>query len=133
MSHSPVRRRPTRLALALAGVIAAFAVLIPSSALASGFTAHVKFPNHYPVAGKAWRITITANRGRQKLNGTIKYVFITPVGPMTRNATVRIKHGIAHDSLKFPGAAVGHKLGFNVVIKTKYGTDTVKWWVKTRR
>ena len=133
MSHSPVPRRYARFALALAGVIAALAVLIPSSALASGFTAHVRFPNHYPIAGKPWRITITATRGRQKLNGTIKYVFITPVGPMTRKSSVRIKHGVAHDSLKFPGEAVGHKLGLNVVIKTKYGRDTVKWWVKPRK
>jgi hypothetical protein len=133
MSHSQVPRRSARLALALVGVVAALAVLIPGSALASGFTAHVKFPNHYPVANKPWRITITANRGRQKLNGTIKYVFLTPVGPMSRNATVKIKHGIAHDSLKFPGDAVGHKLGLNVVVKTRYGTDTVKWWVKPRK
>ena len=133
MSHSPVPRRFARLALTLAGVVAALAVLIPSSALASGFTAHVKFPNHHPVANKPWRITITATRGRQKLNGTIKYVFLTPVGPMTRNATVKIKHGVAHDSLKFPGDAVGHRLGLNVVVKTTYGTDTVKWWVTARK
>jgi hypothetical protein len=114
-------------------VIAGLAVLIPSSALAAGFTAHVEFPNHHPIAGKAWRITITATRGRQKLNGTIKYVFVTPVGNMTRNATVKIKHGIAHDSLKFPGAAVGHRLPMKVVVKTRYGTDTINWWVTPRK
>jgi hypothetical protein len=133
MSHSPVLRRHRRLTLALAGTVAALALLIPSTALASGFTAHVKFPNHHPVAGKAWRITITANRGHQKLNGTIKYVFVTPVGPMTRNATVKVKHGVAHDSLKFPGAAVGHRLGLRVVVKTRYGTDTISWWVTARK
>ena len=124
---SPARR----LLLALIGVIAAVAVLAPS-ALASGFTLHVKFPNHTPTVNKAWRITITANRGRQKLSGTIKYVFVTPVGNMTRNATVKVKHGVAHDSIKFPGESAGHRLPMKVVVSTRYGTDTVNWWVKPR-
>ena len=133
MSSPSVARRSARVSVALAGVLAAIALLIPSTALASGFAAHVKFPNHHPIAGKAWRITITATKGRKKLNGTIKYVFVTPVGPMTRNATVKIKRGVAHDSLKFPGAAVGHRLGLKVVVTTRYGTDTVKWWVTARK
>jgi uncharacterized protein (DUF58 family) len=129
MSRPSVARR---LLLVLTGVIAALAVLAPT-ALASGFTLHVKFPNHTPVAGKAWRITITATKGRQKLSGTIKYVFKTPVGNMTRNATVKVKNGVAHDSLKFPGDAVGHKLPMSVVVTTRYGTDTASWWVKPRK
>ena len=132
MSHSSVLRRYRRLTFAFAGMVVALALLIPSAALASGFTAHVKFPNHRPVVNKPWRITITANRGRQKLNGTIKYVFLTPVGPMTRNATVKLKHGVAHDSLKFPPESATHRLGLNVVVKTRYGSDTIRWWVKPR-
>jgi hypothetical protein len=120
-----------RLLLTLTGVIAVLAVLAPS-ALASGFTLHVKFPNHYPVVGKAWRITITATKGSRKLNGTIKYVFKTPVGNMTRPATVKVKNGVAHDSIKFPGDAAGHRLPMEVVVTTSAGTDTVNWWVKPR-
>ena len=127
------RRTPARrLLLVLTGVITAIAVFAPS-ALASGFTLHVKFPNHTPVAGKAWRITITATRGRQKLSGTIKYVFKTPVGNMTRNATVKVKRGVAHDTIRFPGEAVGHRLPMQVVVTTRYGTDTVNWWVKPKQ
>ena len=132
MSHSQVPRRSSRFGLALVGVLAALAVLAPS-AFASGFSLHVKFPNHYPVVNKPWRITITATKGRKKLNGTIKYVFVTPIGDQTRKATVKVRHGVAHDSLKFPGDAATHRLPMKVVVKTNYGTDTVNWWVQPRK
>jgi hypothetical protein len=117
-----------RLLLTLTGVIATLAVLAPS-AFASGFSLHVAFPNHHPTINRAWRITITAKKGRQKLNGTIKYVFHTPLGDRSAKATVKVKHGVAHDSLKFPGPAAGHRLGMSVVVTTRYGTDTANWWV----
>jgi hypothetical protein len=120
-----------RLLLTLTGVMAALAVLAPT-AFASGFSLHVKFPNHYPVVGKAWRITITATKGHRKLNGTIKYVFVTPIGNQTRKATVKVKHGVAHDTIKFPGEAAGHRLPMKVVVTTSAGTDTANWWVKPR-
>ena len=48
MSRPPAVRRSARLPLALVGVLAAIAVLIPSAALASGFTAHVQLPQPLP-------------------------------------------------------------------------------------
>ena len=51
-SPSTPAHRVRRVSIALAGLIAAFALLIPSAASAAAFTAKVHFPNHNPIAGK---------------------------------------------------------------------------------
>ena len=64
-----------RTVLLLTAVMAALA--FPTSALAGGFTAHLYVPNkiHAPKVGN-WRIKVTANRGSQKLSGTVSYRFL---------------------------------------------------------
>src|ERR1700753_1566651 len=74
-SPSTPAHRVRRLSIALAGLVAAFALLIPSSASAAAFTAKVHFPNHNPIAGKTWVITWTATKGATKLSGSDSYQF----------------------------------------------------------
>ena len=125
-----LRRRPSLLVV---GVIAALAVALPASASAAAFTAHVKFPNHTPIAGKKWPITVTATRGRSKLSGTVSYKFYSQGTFEKAERGVSLRNGVAHDTLLFPGLAVGHPLTLQVVVKTKYGTDNINWSVTTKQ
>ena len=135
MAHEPrLRSRLTRRAsLAAAGLAAAGAVAVPSSASAASFTARVKFPNHTPVMNKKWPITVYASRGRQKLAGTISYEFLLGSTVEAKRKGVSFRNGVGHDTLVFPGAAVGHTITLRVVVKTRYGTRNVNWSVTTKK
>jgi hypothetical protein len=137
MSHSPVLRRYRRLTFAFAGVIAAVALALPSLAGAAAFKAKVHFPNHNPVVNKPWVITWTASKGRHKLSGSTKYQFFigknTHTGPVSTQKGVKFRNGKGRDTLKFPGAAVGHQLTLRVLIITKAGTVGVNWLLTTKQ
>lgn len=122
-----------RTSLGVAGAVAALALALPGTALARGFTEHVRFPNHTPTMNRKWPITVTATRGRAKLSGTILYQFLYAGSVVGHRPGIRIRNGVAHDTLTFPGAAVGHRLTLRVVVRTRYGTDAVNWTVTTRR
>jgi hypothetical protein len=130
---SLVSRRGHRAALAVIGALAALAVALPASASAAAFTAHVKFPNHTPVANKHWPITVTATRGRTKLSGTVSYRFLLGSTVEATRKGVSFRNGVAHDFLVFPGLAVGHRLTLQVVVKTRYGARYVNWAVTTKQ
>ena len=136
-SPSTPAHRVRRVSIALAGLIAAFALLIPSAASAAAFTAKVHFPNHNPIAGKVWVITWTATKGRTKLSGSDSYQFYegkSSSGPPLRTEPgVSFKHGKGRDTLTFPGLAVGHQLTLVVVIKTSAGTVRVPWLLTTKQ
>jgi hypothetical protein len=136
-SPSTPAHRVRRVSLALAGLVAAFALLIPSAASAAAFTAKVHFPNHNPVAGKTWVITWTATKGRTKLSGSDSYQFFignTSSGsPVRTEPGVSFRNGAGRDTLKFPGEAVGHQLTLVVVIKTSAGTVKVPWLLTTKQ
>jgi hypothetical protein len=129
--------RVRRVAVAVAGIVAAFALLIPSAASAAAFTAKVHFPNHNPTAGKTWVITWTATKGRTKLSGSDSYQFFigkTSSGsPVRSEPGVSFKNGKGRDTLKFPAEAVGHQLTLVVVIKTSAGTVRVPWLLTTKQ
>ena len=137
MSHSPVPRRCRRLMFALAGLVAALALALPSVASAAAFKAKVHFPNHNPIANKAWVITWTATKGRTKLSGSTKYQFFvgknTHTAPVSTQKGVKFRHGKGRDTLKFPGEAVGHQLTLRVLIITKAGTVGVNWLLTTKQ
>ena len=136
-SPSTPAHRVRRVSLALAGLVAAFALLIPSAASAAAFTAKVHFPNHNPTAGKNWVITWTATKGRTKLSGSDSYQFFigkTSSGsPVRSEPGVSFKNGKGRDTLKFPAEAVGHQLTLVVVIKTSAGTVKVPWLLTTKQ
>ena len=133
MTEPTLRRLARRSGLAAAGAVATLAVALPTAASANGFTAHVHFPNHTPVMNKKWPITVTATKNGRKLNGKLKYQFLLGSTVEATRPGHRIRHGIAHDTLKFPPAAVGHKLTLRVLVITRYGTDRVSWTVTTRK
>ena len=137
MSHSPVLRRHRRLTFVVAGVVAALALALPSVAGAAAFRAKVHFPNHNPIVNKPWVITWTASKGRHKLSGKTKYQFFvgknTHTGPVSTQKGVKFSHGRGRDTLRFPGAAVGHQLTLRVLIVTKAGTVGVNWLLTAKK
>jgi hypothetical protein len=136
-SPSTAVRQVRRLSIAAAGLIAAFALLVPSVASAAAFSAKVHFPNHNPIANKPWVITWTANRGGQKLSGSSKYEFFVGSNasgsPVSTQKGVSFRNGKGRDTLKFPGEAVGHQLTLDVLISTKYGTVSIPWVLTTKQ
>ena len=129
--------RVRRVSIALAGLVAALALLVHSAASAAAFSAKVHFPNHNPIAGKVWVITWTATKGRTKLNGSDSYEFFqgntTSGSPVKTEPGVAFKNGKGRDTLTFPGLAVGHQLTLVVVIKTSAGTVKVPWVLTTKQ
>jgi hypothetical protein len=123
--------RPMRRALFALVLMAALA--LPASAFAGGFTAHLSAPNHKPVANKKWPITVTANRGSAKLAGTVSYRYLSYGSVVATRPGGSFKHGVFHDSLVWPGEAVGHPLSLQVVVKTRYGTDYLPWWIQVQK
>jgi hypothetical protein len=136
MHHVRLFRPPIRrLRLALVGAAAILVLALPASALAGGFTARLYTPgpkHHQPRVGK-WRIMVTATRGRQKLSGHVNYRFLYQGQIVSRRPGYPFRHGVYHDTLKWPRAAVGHTITLQVVVSTKYGTDYLNWWIKVRR
>jgi hypothetical protein len=112
--------------------ITALALALPAPAAASSISAHLSAPNHSPIAGKKWYITVTISRGGRKLSGSVKYQFLvdgTVVGTQPGHS---FKGGVYRDWLLFPKDAVGHPLTLRVVVKTNYGTVNLDWAVETR-
>ncbi len=136
-SPSTVVSRVRRVSIAFAGLVAAFALLVPGTASAAAFSAKVHFPNHNPIAGKTWVITWTATKGRSKLSGSDSYQFFigrsTSGSPVRTEPGVSFRNGKGRDTLKFPGEAVGHQLTLVVVIKTSAGTVKVPWLLTTKQ
>jgi hypothetical protein len=122
-SPSTSVHRARRLSIALAVLVAAFALLIPSTASAASFGARVAFPKSNPVMNKPWNITIYAWKGHRELSGSTKYQFLLDGTPVTKTRKgITFHHGVGHDHLTFPGAAVGHTLTLRVLVTTSYGT-----------
>lgn len=118
----------TRLALlVLVGTLA-----MPATALAGGFTAKLRIGSHQPRVGLQ-PLTVTATKGRQKLSGTVSYRFLWNGMVVGRRPGGHFTHGVYHDKLKWPGKAIGHTITLQVVVKTRYGTDYLNWWIKVRR
>ena len=115
----------------LVGLVVALA--LPALASAAPFTARLKAANHQPVANKNWPITVTVTRGRAKLSGSVRYEFLFNGTVEAHRAGHSFKHGVYHDSLVFPSAAIGHTLSLRVIVTTRYGTVRLPWWIKTRR
>ena len=136
-SPSTPGHRVRRASIALAGLVAAFALLIPSTASAAAFSAKVHFPNHNPIAGKTWVITWTATKGRTKLSGSDSYEFFqgktTSGPPLMKEPGVSFTNGTGRDTFKFPAEAVGHQLTLLVVIKTSAGTVKVPWLLTAKQ
>ena len=123
--------RNASLSLVLA-VFAALAVMaLPTTALASGFTAHLYASTHQPKVGR-WPIKVTATRGSQKLSGGVSYRFLLYGTQVSKQPGHSFTHGVYYDTLIWPKKAVGHTITLQVVVRTRYGTDSLNWWIKVR-
>ena len=104
---------------------------LPGSALASGFTAHLFLSTHQPKVG-IQPVKVTATRGRQKLSGTVNYQFFLGTTMVSHKPGHSFRNGSFRDPLKWPAEAVGHTITLRVVVKTRYGTDNLNWWIRVR-
>jgi hypothetical protein len=130
--HSSVLARLGRRASLVAVAVALALAVVPASALAGGFTAHLKAPNHHPTAGKKWWITVTARHGRSKPGGKVSYRFLFQGQVVAHRPGHKFAHGHYRDWLLFPRAAIGHPITLQVVVQTRWGTDYLNWAVTTR-
>jgi hypothetical protein len=112
--------------------ITALALALPAPAGATSISAHLSAPNHSPIAGKKWYITVTISRGGKKLSGSVKYQFLYNGLKVSTQPGHSFTGGVYHDWLLFPKDAVGQPLTLRVVVTTKYGTTDLDWAVKAR-
>jgi hypothetical protein len=124
-------RARTRGAVAVVAVMIAMLALA-GSALAGGFTARLYAAGHQPRVGY-WPIKVTATRGSQKLSGDVNYEFVWHGMVVSHQPGHRFRNGVFRDKLLWPAKAVGHTITLRVVVKTRYGTDYINWWIRVRR
>lgn len=108
------------------------ALALPASAMAAGFTAALHVSTHQPRVGR-WPITVTADRGHQKLSGVVSYRFLFHGAIVGRRRGRRFTRGVCHDTLLWPASAIGHTITLQVVVATRYGTNYLNWWIRVRR
>lgn len=113
-------------------LVAMGALVVPATALASSFSAHLTIGTHQPRVGNQ-RITVTATRGRTKLAGTVHYRFLYNGSVVSTKPGGSFRHGVYHDTLAWPKAAVGHTITLQVVVHTRYGTKYLNWWIKVKQ
>jgi hypothetical protein len=131
-TRSTARQRRTlswRGFLPLAVIVGMLA--LPGSALAGGFTAHLFLSTHQPKVG-VQPVKVTATRGRQKLSGNVNYQFFLGTTMVSHKPGHSFRNGSFRDTLKWPAQAVGHTITLRVVVKTRYGTDNLNWWIRVR-
>jgi hypothetical protein len=104
---------------------------LPGIALAGGFTAHLFLATHEPKVG-IQQVKVTATRGRTKLSGNVNYQFFLGKTMVSHKPGHSFRNGLFRDTLKWPPAAVGHTITLRVVVKTRYGTDYLNWWIRVR-
>lgn len=107
-------------------------LVLPATALASGFTAKLYMSTHEPRVGYQ-PIKVTATRGSRKLSGDVSYQFLYHGTLVSHQPGHRFTDGVFRDKLKWPSRAVGHTITLRVVVKTRYGTDYLDWWIRVRR
>jgi hypothetical protein len=115
--------------VALAVAVVVVAALLPVSAFAAAFTAKLSAPTHTPKVGNE-KITILVTKGSQKLSGSVNYEFLFEGQVVSKQPGHSFSGGVFHDTLKWPAEAVGHKLTLAILVKTKYGTVTLDWWIQ---
>jgi hypothetical protein len=132
MPFSPKRSpRGVGLSTVLAPLAVLAVIALPATALASGFTAHLYLATHQPKVGYQ-SIKVTASRGNQKLSGSVSYRFLLNGLQVSKQPGHSFRRGVYYDKLKWPGKAVGHTITLQVVVRTRYGTDYLNWWIKVR-
>lgn len=116
------------------GAILAVAALAPAaSAAGATFTVKAHFPNHTPIAGKHWPVTLDVTKGATKLSGSVRYEFEFDGSVVSHQPGHRFTDGVYKDEMTFPADAVGQPLTLVVLVTTKDGTKSVDWAVKTKQ
>jgi hypothetical protein len=93
-------------------------------------------PNHDPTVGKPWPYSVhVSDANGHPLNGSVKIQF-TFGGQVVGTDTPPvhpIKHGLWHDNLTFPKAALGQAITLQAVVHTSAGSVTLSWPVTAHK
>jgi hypothetical protein len=116
----------------LAAGLTALALALPAPAAAASLTAHLQAPNHSPVVGKKWYITVTVTDNGKKIGGSVRYEFLFAGMVVSTQPGHSFKAGVYHDWLLFPKKSVGYPLTLRVVVKTSDGTANLDWKVNVK-
>jgi hypothetical protein len=139
-----------RSRLALVSLVALALLLPAADAQAAGFVAHLKAPNHHPLANKLWYIKVSATtRSGKPLKAVAWYEFLysgqrvafaspTPKTPCDAKQESRPHpyafRGSYRDGILWPTRSVGFPLTFRVVVKVKgRGVKKLDWKVGVRK
>ena len=134
LSRVRASRRCARLSASLIAAALTVGLMIPASASAAApFKAKLHAPNHSPVIGKLWPITITVTRGNVKLSGSVRYQFLFNGQLESTQPGKSFKNGLYKDGLMFPAQSLGIPLTLKIIIKTKYGTVSIPWAVTSTK
>jgi hypothetical protein len=113
---------------------------LPSSGGAAVSTARVRAAfrgaNHAPTANRPWAYSVHVTDGAGKgLSGTvgIEFTFGGQVVGRDNPPVHPIEHGLWHDALTFPHAAIGQPLTLRAVVHTSAGSFTLAWPVTVRQ
>jgi hypothetical protein len=119
----------------------------PATAGAAGFVAQLKAPNHNPMAGKLWYITVSARTASGRpLRATAYYEYYyngqkvatrnpSPSDPRDESGGPRpyAFKGSYRDGILWPKRSAGIPLTFRVVVKVQgLGTRNLNWKVVVR-
>jgi len=116
-----------RLAPSIAAL--AIALALPGSALAASFKLTPHIANHTPTVNVKWPITIDVTKGKQKLNGSVKYEFMFQGQVVSHQKGHGFNKGVYKDTLLFPAQSTGQSLTLRILVTTKYGTQHLDWKV----
>ena len=123
-----------RMLAALAALAALWGVAAaPSAHAAARFTATFHASTHRPRANTKWRITVTATRNGRQLAGTVNYRYLYNGTPVSSRRGGSFRHGVYHDTIIWPARSIGYPLTFEAVVRTRYGTVLLRWWIRVRR
>lgn len=124
------RRRPVRIALALAIALIAVGILAAPAEAGGGWVLGMRASGHTPKVGRPWRIVVTARTTRgAALRGSIRYDFYWhgfKVASRGRGSFT----GTFRETLRWPKQSAGRSLIMRVVVSTSRGTKHVDYWIK---
>jgi hypothetical protein len=92
--------------------------------------------NHTPIAGKLWPYSVHVLDARgHAVSGTVRIQFTLGglVVGTDRPPVHPIKHGLWHDLLTFPKAAIGRPLTVQAVVQSSAGSATLNWPVTVKQ
>ncbi len=105
----------------------------PQVGAAAGFRATLRAPGHYPKAGRAWPIVVTATYRGRGVRASVRYEFLYGGRVVARRSFYRFTGRFRDGGFVWPRRAAGIRLTLRAVVSSRYGTRRPTYWVRVRR